>query len=269
VTYTQMVALGSSFAAGPGIRPVANRSALRSERNYAHLVAAHFGANLVDATVSGATTTTILDTSQRMLGTTFEPQINAVHPDTDLVTVTAAGNDLGYLPSMISAATAHHLERHRVTEALGRRMREKKPLLPVTPQQRAAATDGLERIVDRVRQRATTARVILVDYFPVVSEATVANARTPLSAADIEHFQGVARDLSMAFADASARTGADLVAASSLPHDHGLGSADPWVYGLHLRTLMCPFHPTAQGMRAVADRIIEVLASGPTRTVAP
>jgi len=256
-----MVALGSSFAAGPGIKPVANRSALRSERNYAHLVAAHFGAHLTDATVSGATTSTIVDTSQRMLGTTFDPQISSVHPDTDLVTITAAGNDLGYVPSMIRVATTYRLERHRVMRALAERMRRRSPLTAVTTEQRTAATDGLVRIVEGVRQRAPQARVVLVDYFPVVSQDTAPSAKVPLSADDVEHFRGVASALSTAFADASTRTGADLVAASSLPQNHSLGSPDPWIFGLHVRTLMCPFHPTADAMRAVADRIVEVLAT--------
>ena len=51
MAYAQMVALGSSFAAGPGVEPVLDRSAMRSGRNYAHLVADALGAVLVDATL--------------------------------------------------------------------------------------------------------------------------------------------------------------------------------------------------------------------------
>ena len=63
-TYRQIAALGSSFAAGPGIKPVEDFSAMRSKRDYLHLLADHLGATLIDLTVSGATTTTILDTPQ-------------------------------------------------------------------------------------------------------------------------------------------------------------------------------------------------------------
>ncbi len=93
----RMVALGSSFAAGPGIEPVVDRAAGRSGRNYAHLVATRLGASLVDATVSGATTETVLRARQRVGLRTFPPQIELVTADADLVTVTAGGNDLGYL----------------------------------------------------------------------------------------------------------------------------------------------------------------------------
>jgi hypothetical protein len=35
-TYHLIAALGSSFAAGPGIEPVADAAAMRSQKNYAH-----------------------------------------------------------------------------------------------------------------------------------------------------------------------------------------------------------------------------------------
>ena len=65
MAYSHMVSLGSSFAAGPGLEPIVNRPAMRSQHNYAHLVANQLGATLVDATVAGATTATILQKAQR------------------------------------------------------------------------------------------------------------------------------------------------------------------------------------------------------------
>ena len=68
-------ALGSSFAAGPGIPPIANADAGRSARNYPHLLAQRLGARLTDLTVSGATTATILDEPQlTFTGASFPPQ---------------------------------------------------------------------------------------------------------------------------------------------------------------------------------------------------
>lgn len=55
--FRHVAALGSSFAAGPGVAPIVDRRANRSGRNYAHLVAERLGARLTDLTVSGATTT--------------------------------------------------------------------------------------------------------------------------------------------------------------------------------------------------------------------
>ncbi|OZC95446.1 hypothetical protein CH275_27110 [Rhodococcus sp. 06-235-1A] len=108
-----MVALGSSFAAGPGIEPVVDDKAMRSGRNYAHLVAEDLGAALPDATVSGATTATILDKKQRVSTTRFAPQIDAVRTSTDLVTITAGGNDLGYLGALLGCAAANRVAHRR------------------------------------------------------------------------------------------------------------------------------------------------------------
>ncbi len=98
MTIASMAALGSSFAAGPGLPDVVNRRAMRSSRNYAHLTATALGARLIDATISGATTDTILTVPQRVGVTRFPPQIDSIDPtlDLDLVTITAGGNDLDY-----------------------------------------------------------------------------------------------------------------------------------------------------------------------------
>src|SRR5262250_1331586 len=77
------VALGSSFAAGPGIETQLG-SCSRSDHNYAHLVAAALELELTDVSCGGATTANILDTPQG--GAT--PQLAAVGADTALVTVT-------------------------------------------------------------------------------------------------------------------------------------------------------------------------------------
>ena len=62
------VAIGSSFAAGPGITPVQSSTGAaacaRSGNNYASVVGRDLGANLTDVTCSGATTANVLTTSQ-------------------------------------------------------------------------------------------------------------------------------------------------------------------------------------------------------------
>ncbi|MEU5049105.1 GDSL-type esterase/lipase family protein [Streptomyces sp. NPDC021096] len=96
------VAMGSSFAAGPGITPTKPGSPAacgRSADNYASKVAARFGLALTDVTCSGATAN-ILTTGQHGR----PPQISAVTADTRLVTVTIGGSDVNYLGSLTSSA---------------------------------------------------------------------------------------------------------------------------------------------------------------------
>jgi len=93
-----ITALGSSFAAGVSIPPQSGpKAAFRSEKNYAHLLAQKLDAKLTDLTISGATLKTIGEDPQTAIGETFAPQIEGLGEDVDVVTITAGGNDLGYI----------------------------------------------------------------------------------------------------------------------------------------------------------------------------
>lgn len=84
------VALGSSMASGPGIKPRAEGAPFRSgrsARNYPHLVAERAGLELVDVTYSGATTAHVL--TERQNGA--PPQLTALDGSEALVTVTIGG----------------------------------------------------------------------------------------------------------------------------------------------------------------------------------
>jgi lysophospholipase L1-like esterase len=234
---------------------------MRSGRNYAHLVATRLDASLVDATVSGATTTTILQQPQRVMTRVFAPQIESVHAETDLVTVTVGGNDLGYLGGVILTALLGRFGRWRLTRRLADRIRSSRALRPVTPEQKEAVTDGMVRIVNEVRERAPRARVVLVDYLPVFTGSTTTQTGVPLTTAEIGHFRAVAADLSAAYAEASRRTGAELVPASAYDQSHGAGSPVPWINGLRVSALASSFHPTLAGMQAVAEAILDQLAT--------
>jgi len=90
------VALGSSMAAGPGIKPRvpgSPRRAGRSTRNYAGLVAAALHIDLIDVTYSGATTAHILRDRQNGA----PPQIEALDgPGARTVLVPAAAASRGH-----------------------------------------------------------------------------------------------------------------------------------------------------------------------------
>ena len=106
------VALGSSYAAGPGIPTQSGGICTRSSHNYPSLVAAKLQLSLVDVSCSGATTANVLTTS---LGPN-PPQIDAVTSDASLVTFTVGGNDIGYTATAFScgigeAACAPHPAR--------------------------------------------------------------------------------------------------------------------------------------------------------------
>ena len=260
VDVRRMAALGSSYAAGPGIEPVENAAAGRSARNYAHLLAERLGAELTDLTVSGATTATILDTPQRSVrGPQFRPHITGVPADADLITVTAGGNDVGYIGGLMGAATLAWLDERLITRPLGALLGRQPPPSP-TEADFAAAAGGLARVVETARLWAPRARVVLVDYLTVIGPDTPAVPSTRLTPAQLAQFREIGERLAGAFADAATRTGADLVAVSALSVGHAVGSRDPWVCGYVHPLSPATFHPNAAGMRAVADAVFERLA---------
>jgi lysophospholipase L1-like esterase len=82
----QYVALGDSYAAGVGAPPYLPGSCLQSKNGYPELLDSEKHIRLrVNATCSGATTSTVADT-----------QLSALTPGIELVTLTVGGNDLGF-----------------------------------------------------------------------------------------------------------------------------------------------------------------------------
>src|SRR3954462_14362 len=154
------VALGSSFASGPGIDPVIDAGCGRSGANYAHLVADRLGYDLVDVTSGGATIDDVLFRPQALMrGGTVPPQLEAVLPDADLVTVTVGGNDVEYLLTLARASyrAAPDAAPADAGAFFG---------TPAAPAAQDAALGALPgryaALVAAIRNRAPRARVVLV-----------------------------------------------------------------------------------------------------------
>jgi lysophospholipase L1-like esterase len=249
-----IAALGSSFAAGPGIEPVADVVAMRSARNYAHLFADRVGADLVDLTVSGASTANVVDTPQQtMTGQTLPPQIDGVPADADIVTITAGGNDLQFAGAMLYTAWRRHDPESPLAQNLAQMFPEDIPLPTDEDVQRA--TDGLIRVVEAARVKAPSARIVLVDYLTVLDTASA--PATPFTAEELGSFLIIQEAIARVFQDAASSTGADLILASALSVDHALGSADPWIQPFHeeLARTGGSFHPNEAGMAAIAEEL--------------
>jgi lysophospholipase L1-like esterase len=255
-----IAALGSSFAAGPLIAPVDDVAAMRSARNYPHLLAQKMGAQLVDLTVSGATTANILDTPQTtMTGKIFAPQIDGLPAGADLVTITAGGNDLQFIGSMLFAAWSKHAPGGPMATMLGQGFAGGIRIATAGDIQNTAT--GLAAIVAAVRERAQHARVVLVDYLTVVTEQTPAGDDDVFTADELRIFIGTQAALNQAYRIAADRSGAELLAASTTSTDHGLGSVDPWVFGFQpvMAKTAGSFHPNEAGMRAIADQLARMV----------
>jgi lysophospholipase L1-like esterase len=248
------VALGSSMAAGPGIRPKAAdapKGAGRSAVNYPHLVAEQLSYDLVDVTFSGATTANILTERQR--GT--PPQVDALDGTENLVTVTIGGNDAGYF-SMLYAAGLPRWARS--VPVLGGIVRQQ---LDVGARDAALAQvgDSLRTVGTELKRRAPRARVVFVDYLTLLPPP--GTPASPLPEDYVHTGRRIADTLERLTEEAATDTGCELVRAGAASRDHHPWSDDPWMtrFGLPLPGRVVPLHPNATGMRAVADLIVRRL----------
>ena len=254
------VALGSSMAAGPGIPPRAPgspRLALRSARNYPHLVADRLGYDLVDVTYSGATTAHVLHDEQNGAA----PQVTALRGDESLVTITIGGNDVVYVPGMYAASLPRAL---RLVPVVGRALRS-----AVDREQRDAAlvgvADALREVGTTLRATCPDARILFVDYPTLLPPA--GTRAFPMRAAEADVFRHVAEELERVTAEAAADTGCELVGAAAASRDHHAWSDDPWTVAATLPLPGRPlaYHPNAWGMRQVADLVVAHLAEDRTQ----
>lgn len=252
------VAIGSSFAAGPGVARRAPGSPIgcgRSDYNYAHLIAERHHLALDDVTCSGATTADVLTRAQ--LGQ--PPQIDAVDAATRLVTITIGGNDVSYLGNLISASClARHPEStrcHVVDDA-------------EVEQVFATLAQRMTTVIAETRARAPAATIALVDYFTVVPDQGECEARMPLSPPQISAARAVGHRLAEITEAVAAANHVRLVKLSAVSEHHDVCARDPWILGFEppiespdFRTP--PYHPNVEGMAGAADAIDKALFRAP------
>ena len=253
------VALGSSYAAGPDAVPTRLNVCFRSSNNYPNQVARALRLRLVDATCSGATTENIVDRPQRFLA---HKQIDSVTRNTSLVTITSGGNDVDYIGRLL-AMSCNNVAAG-IDKALGPAARSCHLGHHVAPEPTTADYDRVTRTliqtVLEIRLRAPNARVVLVDYPPVVVAGETPCDLLPLSQQETELTIRVFDNLAAATARAARLTGTDLVQASVAGAGHTVCSAHPWLRGF---APPIPYHPTTRGKTGVADLVVDSLG-GPT-----
>jgi len=255
MTGGRYVAIGSSMAAGPGIQPRAPESprlAMRSARNYPHLLARDLGLDLVDVTYSGATTAHVLTDEQNGV----PPQVQALDGTEELVTVTIGGNDIGYVPALMAATLPRAT---RLLPVVGGGLRE---LLDPDARERALGAVGasLVAVGTAIREAAPEARVLFVEYLTLLPPAS--QKARPLRAAYADLGRHLADRLVELTAEAAAATGCEVVPVAEASREHHAWSAEPWTVGaaLPIPRRPMPYHPNAAGMRAVAALVREHLA---------
>lgn len=243
----QYVALGSSFAAGPGVgsnTPGTPPRCGRGTLNYPNLLAARLKLSLVDATCSGATT-------EHVLGPWNEvpAQIESVTAEARLVTITIGGNDVNFVGNIFAAAC----EQAPVPDPRCQKWRE------ITEADWQGDEARMRRIVREVRQRAPQARVVFVDYITVLPPKADC-AALPISVARLRQSREAARRLGKLTMKVAREEGAEVFRFSALSRTHAPCSREPWSNGITApQGDGIPIHPNRLGHVAAADALAKFL----------
>ncbi|RMY85684.1 hypothetical protein D0864_07243 [Hortaea werneckii] len=257
-----MTSLGSSFAAGPLIAPIVDRSAMRSGRNYPSQLAKSLDAELTDLTSSGATLLEVLEESQTTFsGEILPPQLSRLPSDTDVVTLTGGGNDLGYSKGMLYDA---FLSFSGPMRKMARNLLSE----PKTGISIDELVDRFIAVLDAIHDKAPKARIFLVQYISVFGTDSKPGPGLPLTWEQIGFYRQMGVLLDRAYEKAAALRSdfVDLVPVASLSEGHEVGSADPWIFDFTWKNGMIQFHPNVAGHTAIAQYLEGVLKNKDRQT---
>ncbi|MGH3936120.1 MAG: SGNH/GDSL hydrolase family protein [Pseudonocardiaceae bacterium] len=259
------VALGDSYAAGPLIpeQRTDPPGCGRSTHNYPALVATALGVtDFTDVTCSGARTDHMTIAQQAPLagGGTNLAQFDALAPDTDLVTVTIGGNDLG-LEEIV-----HTCSQLSATDPMGDACRRQATAGGVDryAQRVAAVAPKVAGVLEGIRQRSPAATVLLVSYLRILPPAVGCYPLFPIARGDVPYVDGVLQQLTTMLAGQARNHGAVFVDAyaGSLGHDACQLPQVKWVEGNVPTSPAYPVHPNIRGMRAVTALTLDTLRIG-------
>ena len=250
------VALGDSFSAGPWIPHQISESGgcQRSDRNYPHLVARELALTLRDVTCSGAGTAH-MTSPQPVRPTPHMPQLDALGPETRVVTLGIGGNDIRFGEIVTSCITAFPWEtpcRDRYaaggTDALSQRIEQTAP--------KVAA------VLDDIQRRSPHATVFVVGYPSIVPDAGHGCwPILPFAFNDVPYLQAKHKELNRMLASQAEAAGAVYVDTytSSIGFDACALPTHRWVEPLVPLSPAAPLHPNARGMHGMAAEVVAAI----------
>lgn len=215
----QYIALGDSYAAGQGAVPYTDPACLVSKKGYPVIADRMRHLELTaNAACSGNSTADVIASLPW-----------TVDADTDLVTVTAGGIDLG--TNAILAACSMAPDSFACASAINAAYMKLSDGTVFT---------NVATMIGTIRAYAPTAKIVVTGY-PLLFDP--AHPFAPIANPAVEALNGV-------IAAAAAYSGAQYVDVAAAFAGHGIGSADPWI-NFNPANLADPanFHPNGEGYR--------------------
>lgn len=246
------VALGDSYAAGPGI-PVqiavdTPPGCAQSNNNYPHdLAALTTLVHLTDASCSGATTVNMANPQTTAAGVN-PPQLNAVATSTNVVSLTIGGNDIGFsaiIGSCVSSTPIGHPCQDLYVTPTGDILRQRVD----------ATAPKINAVLDGIKARARHARIVVVGYPDILPPNSPGCwPQLPFTPSDTAYLDGVERYLNSMLRSEARANGAGYADSytATLGHDACQTVDVRWIEPLVPGNPAAPAHPNAKGEKAMA-----------------
>ncbi|MDY6808589.1 MAG: SGNH/GDSL hydrolase family protein [Actinomycetota bacterium] len=249
-----LVNLGDSFSAAAGVQPLVAGSpvvCLRSSRNFAHVLAAAEGYRLTDVSCSGADTEDF--ESAQYDG--VPPQLDALTPDADIVTVMIGGNDNDLYSTAIRECAdlaAGDLAGSPCRDARGTHY------IDIVEEQTAPA---LVAAMAAVREKSPDAEVLVVGYPWILPPTGGCYPTMPVASGDVPYLRELQSVLNAAGQQAAEQAGARFVdmAQPSEGHDACAPVGQRWIEPRNGASGAAPIHPNVAGQQAIADEVAAAL----------
>lgn len=252
-SYSHYVALGDSYTAAPGVPVQAPGPCAQSSSNYPKKLAAALGITVDDRSCSSADLGDLVAPQ----GPGVEPQLSAVTPETDLVTMRIGANPTAYGALVFGCAA------HRAADPQGAPCRAAMRtgsgadrIISAIVAQRGQLTTAVEQI----QATAPDARLILVGYPAVFPSSGSCPERLPLAAGDVAYADTVLRAVNDELKEVAEATGAEYLDTYERTAGHDMCSTDPWIQGRENAPGVALFyHPRLEEQQAVTDLLLDRL----------
>ena len=252
------VAMGDSDSAASGNVPpdaTAPPMCLRSTVNYPHVIAAEVPVQLTDVTCGGADTSDYAAAQYQGVA----PQLDAVHKDTQLITMTIGGNDSNVFIDSILECGAAGLS----SAGQGSPCRDKYGS-SFEDTIRQKTYPSLVKALKAVRAKAPKARVAILGYPWILPASGGCFPQMPVASGDVPYLRHEQATLNDAVRRAAAATGATYVNLNAVSNGHDACQAPGvrWVEPVVGGTNPVIVHPNALGESHMAAQTLATLHLG-------
>ncbi len=246
-TYQEYVALGDSYSAmgSRAAETTGPAECFRSADNYPSLVAQHEGIeNFVDATCASAVTVDILTTRAGTDGP-ISAQLESLTEDTDLVTISIGGNDIGFpaIAGCFQEAMAAGVESDCASQFNRDEMT-------------SSVNEMLFSVYSSVQRQAPEAKIVVTGYMPLITDEGQCEDAAFISDNDRGWAVGLTNEINGRIEGISSEMRIPFVLPENA-YEHTVCAApeERWTDLTGAETGGYPMHPTALGQEAMADAI--------------